>query len=141
MPIQRRLSWNAALRDMRCDRARVAAGVVSARSLILGLTCIHRISLISPDGTFNRAALMAIAVQAATAHQLRTGAAWSISMSVGLTAAWQAAKAARKISSDAETKAYRARTKGCAPWRVPALESGGGGGEGRAVHQPITAVF
>src|SRR5690348_11074926 len=97
MPIQRRLSWNAALRDIRSDRARVAVGVVSAHSLIRGLIRIRRTSLVTLTGAFNRAALMAVAVEAAKAHQLRTGAAWSVSMSVGLTAAWQAAKAARLL--------------------------------------------
>lgn len=95
MPIEHRLSWNAVLRDMRSDRARVAIGVVSVRSLIRGLVCIRRTSLVTLTGAFNRAALIVAAVEAAKAHQLRTGAAWSVSMSIGLTAAWQAAKAAR----------------------------------------------
>lgn len=38
---------------------------------------------------------MAVAVEAAKAHQLRTGATWSASLSVALTAAWQAAKVDR----------------------------------------------
>lgn len=95
MSLQRRISWTAALRDMRADRAPVVSGVVSARSLIQGLARIRRIRLVTPAGAFARAAIMAAAVEAAKAHQLRTGAAWSASMSVGLTAAWQSARAAR----------------------------------------------
>jgi hypothetical protein len=92
---ERRISWNAALRDIRSDRIRIARGVVSARSLIQGLLRIRRIQLVNLTGVFDRAAIMRLAVEAAKAHQLRIGAAWSVSMSVGLTAAWQAAKAAR----------------------------------------------
>lgn len=93
MSMQRPILWIAALRDIHSDRTRVAPGVVSARSLIQGLNRIRRTCLITPTGAFDRAAIMAAAVEAAKAHQLRTGAAWSASMSVGLTAAWQAAKA------------------------------------------------
>jgi hypothetical protein len=95
MLLQRRISWNAALRDIRSDRIRVAPGVVSARSLIRGLNCIRRTCFVTAPGAFDCAAIMASAVEAAKAHQLRTGAAWYVSMSVGLTAAWQVAKAAR----------------------------------------------
>lgn len=97
MLLKRCISWNTALRDIRSDRARIAPGIISARSLIQGLARIRRTLLVTPAGTFNRAAIMASAVEAAKAHQLRTGAAWSVSMSVGLTAAWQAAKAARLL--------------------------------------------
>ncbi|CAA2161180.1 hypothetical protein MBRA_06340 [Methylobacterium brachiatum] len=99
MSLQRRISWNAALRDMRDDRTRIASGVVSARSLIQAFARVRRTRLVSPTGAFDRAAIMAAAVEAAKAHQLRTGAAWGPSMSVGLTAAWQAARAARNALS------------------------------------------
>lgn len=95
MLLKRCISWNTALRDIRSDRTRVTPGIISARSLIQGLTRIRRTRLVTADGAYDRAAIMAAAVEAAKAHQLRTGAAWSVSMSVGLTAAWQAAKAAR----------------------------------------------
>jgi hypothetical protein len=99
MTMQRRISWNAALRDIHSDRTPVAPGIVSARSLIQGLNRIRRTCLVTPTGTFDRAAIMAAAVEAARAHQLRTNTAWSVSMSVGLTAAWQAAKAARQTAT------------------------------------------
>ncbi|MBA9063149.1 hypothetical protein GGQ91_002537 [Methylobacterium fujisawaense] len=95
MSLQRKISWTAALRDVRADRAVVAPGVVSARALIQGLARIRRTRLVTPTGAFDRAAIMAAAVEVAKAHQLRTGAAWGVAMSVGLTAAWQAARAAR----------------------------------------------
>lgn len=102
--MQRRVSWNAALRDIRGDRNRVAPGVISARFLIQSLNRIRRTRLVTPTGAFDRAAIMAAAVEAAKAHQLRTGAAWSGSMSVGLTAAWQAARAIR-LSAETRERA------------------------------------
>jgi hypothetical protein len=54
--------------------------------------------LVTLAGAFDRASIMSLAIEAAKAHQIRTGAAWSVSMSVGLTAAWQAAKAARRAA-------------------------------------------
>lgn len=95
MPLQRRLSWNAARRHLLNDRNFVVVGVASARSLIQALNQIRRTRLVTPAGAFDRAAIMRAAVEAAKAHQRRTGATWTASMSVGLTAAWQAAKAAR----------------------------------------------
>ncbi len=93
MLLKRCISWNTALRDIRSDRTRTAPGIISARSLIQGLTRIRRTRLVTPAGAFVRATIMAAAVEAAKAHQLRTGAPWSVSMPVGLTAAWRAAKA------------------------------------------------
>lgn len=95
MPHSRRISWNAALRDIRSDRVRVTPGVISARSLIQAFVHIRRIHLVSQTGTFDRMTIMGLAVEAAKAHRRRTGATWSVSMSVGLSAAWQAARAAR----------------------------------------------
>lgn len=95
----RRISWNAALRDVRDDRARVAPGVISARSLIQALARVRRTRLVTPAGAFDRSAIMAAAVEAAKAHQERTGATWAHSMSIGLTGAWQAARAARSALS------------------------------------------
>jgi len=89
------LSWSAALRTIHADRIQVAPGVLTARTLIQGLGRMRRVSLVAPTGAYDRAAIMAAAVEAAKAHQTRTGAAWAASMSVGLTAAWMAARAAR----------------------------------------------
>ena len=95
MSNRRPISWNSALRGLHADRIQVAPGVLAARTLIQGLGRMRRVSLVAPTGAYDRAAIMAAAVEAAKAHQTRTGAAWASSMSVGLTAAWMAAKAAR----------------------------------------------
>lgn len=131
MPLQRRISWNAALRDIHGDRAHVAHGVVSARSLIQGLARIRRTRLVTPTGTFDRAAIMASAIEAAKAHQLRTGAAWSASMSVGLTAAWQTAKAARLLVVMREQGVIEPGRKEAHRGALPPLRAAQG--EGRTV--------
>jgi hypothetical protein len=95
MSLQRSISWNAALRDLHADRIVFAPGVRTARFLIDGLIRIRRSSLFTPTGVFDRAAIMTAAVEAARAHQRRYGATWGPAMSVGLTAAWASAKAAR----------------------------------------------
>ncbi len=95
MPHNRRISWNAALRDTRSDRVRAAPGVISARSLIQAFVRIRRIHLVNQAGKFDCVTIMGLAAEAAKAHRLRTGATWSVSMSVGLSAAWKAARAAR----------------------------------------------
>lgn len=98
MPLQRRISWSAALRGIKSDRNHAAPGVISARSFIQGLIRIRNTRLITPAGAFDRACIMSLAIAAAKAHQIRIGVAWSDSMSVGLTAAWQVAKAARRTA-------------------------------------------
>lgn len=108
MPLQRCISWNAALCDIQSNRISVAPGVVWARSLIQGLNRIHRTSLIKPNGASDRASIMAAAVEAAKAHEVRTRATWSGSRSVDLTAAWQAAKASH-LASMTQAKAHVGR--------------------------------
>jgi hypothetical protein len=81
MSLQRSLNWSAALRSLNTDRIQVAPGV--------------RTALVTPTGAFDRAAIMAAAVEAAKAHQRRHGSTWAAAMSVGLTAAWASARAAR----------------------------------------------
>ena len=95
MSLQRSISWNAALRDLHADRIVFAPGVRTARSLIDGLVRIRRAPLSNPTGAFDRAAIMTAAAEAAKAHQRRYGATWAAAMSIGLTAAWASAKAAR----------------------------------------------
>lgn len=115
MSMQRRISWSAVLRDIRSDRTRVPPGVILARSLIQGLNRIRRTCLLTSTGAFDLKAIMAAAVEAAKAHQLRTGATWSASMSAGLTAAWQAAKAVRP-SRTARTQAPAERDRKASPY-------------------------
>lgn len=74
MCLQRRISWNAALRDLRDYLARIVPGVVSTRSLIQSLARVRGTRLASPTGVFDRATIMVAAVEAAKSYQLRTGA-------------------------------------------------------------------
>ncbi len=89
------ISWNSALRNLNADRIQVAPGIRTARSLIDGMARIRRAPLVTPTGAFDRAAIMVAAVKAAKAHQRRHGTTWAAAMSVGLTAAWASARAAR----------------------------------------------
>lgn len=145
MLLKRCISWNTALRDIRSDRARIAPGIMSARSLIQGLTRIRRTRLVTPAGAFVRAAIMAAAVEAAKAHQLRTGAAWSVSMSVGLTAAWQAAKAARLLVITREQDVIEPGRKEACRGALPLLRAAEGEGSavrcgGPSPHSPTTPL-
>lgn len=99
MSLQRSLNWSAALRGLNNDRIQVAPGVRTARSLIDGLARIRRAPLITPTGAFDRAAIMVAAAEAAKAHQRRHGTTWGVAMSVGLTAAWASARAARNLAA------------------------------------------
>lgn len=93
MSLRRSISWNAALRDLRDDRAKVPAGLVSARVRCQGFARYRRPLVVA--GRFDRAAIMAAAVEAAKAHQDHFGGSWAEAMSVALKGAWQAAKIAR----------------------------------------------
>lgn len=97
MAFPRRLSWNAALRDLRDDRAKVPAGLISARVRCEGFARFQHRPLVV-GGRFDRAAIMAAAVQAARGHQERFGGTWGEAMSVALKGAWQAARIARQAS-------------------------------------------
>ena len=93
------ISWKSALRGLHADRVQVARGVLTARTLIDGLARMRRTALVTPTGAYDRAAIMAAAVEAAKAHQRRHGTTWAAAMSVGLSAAWSLAKAARAASA------------------------------------------
>ncbi|GJE09331.1 hypothetical protein [Methylobacterium longum] len=99
MSLQRRISWNAALRDARDDRARVPAGLLSAKARIDLTVRLTRRPLFAA-GQFNRGAIMSAAVAAARAHQERFGGTWGKAMSVCLTAAWRSAKLARHMTAN-----------------------------------------
>jgi hypothetical protein len=99
MSLRRSLSWNAALRSLHADRVQVAPGVRTARTLIDGFARMRRTALVTPTGAFDRAAIMIAAVEAAKAHQRRHGTTWAAAMSIGLTAAWASARAARPAAA------------------------------------------
>ncbi len=88
------ISWNSALRNLHADRIQVApASAPLAPDRRHGPDPPR--SLVTPTGAFDRAAIMAAAVEAAKAQQRRHGTTWAAAMSVGLTAAWASARAAR----------------------------------------------
>ncbi len=95
MAARRTLSWSSALRDMRNDRQPNPPGFLGSRARIEMAVRVGRASLVTADGTFDRAGIMAAAAAAAKAHQLQYGSTWALAMSVSLKAAWQHAKALR----------------------------------------------
>lgn len=98
MSRQRRISWNAALRDVRDDRAKIPAGLLAAKASITLTVRTSRRPLVVA-GKFDRSAIMQAAAKAARAHQDRFGCTWSEAMSVALKAAWGAAKLARHMTA------------------------------------------
>ncbi|MCJ2059833.1 hypothetical protein MKL09_25295 [Methylobacterium sp. J-048] len=98
MSNRRSLSWSAALRDVRADRTKVPAGLLSATARIDFTVRATRRPLYVA-GRFDRAAIMSAAAKAAHAHQERFGGTWAEAMSVCLTAAWCAAKLARHMAA------------------------------------------
>ena len=98
MPLQRRISWNAALRDIRDDRAKIPVGLLAAKASI-SLTIRYDRRPLVVAGKFDRSAIMSAAAKAAHLHQARFGCSWADAMSVALKAAWGAAKLARHIAA------------------------------------------
>ena len=98
MSLQRRISWNAALRDVRDDRAKIPAGLLAAKASVSLTVRLNRRPLVVA-GKFDRAAIMQAAIKAARAHQERFGCPWAEAMSVALKAAWGAAKLARHMAA------------------------------------------
>lgn len=98
MPLQRRISWNAALRDIRDDRAKIPAGLLAAKASI-SLTVRYDRRPLVIAGKFDRSAIMRAAAKAAHLHQTRYGCSWADAMSVALKAAWGAAKLARHMAA------------------------------------------
>lgn len=96
MSLRRSISWNAALRDLRGDRAKVPAGFLGARARVEGFARWRRPLVVA--GAYDRAAIMAAAAAAAKAHQERYGSTWGEAMSIALRATWQVAKAARRTA-------------------------------------------
>jgi hypothetical protein len=92
----RRISWNAALRDLRDDRAKIPAGMLGARALIqLGA----RTRPLVIAGRYDRAAIMAAACKAATGIMERCGVSRAEALSSALKATWQVAKAAHRAAA------------------------------------------
>lgn len=68
MSNRRLIHWGRALSDLHADRL-----VLPARALIEGLARMRGTALVTPTGAFDRSAIMVAAVEAAKAHQRRTG--------------------------------------------------------------------
>lgn len=98
MSLQRRLSWNAVLSDIRDDRAKIPAGLLAAKASI-NLTVRYDRRPLVVAGNFDRSAIMWAAAKAAHLHQARFGCSWANAMSVALKAAWGAAKLARHMTA------------------------------------------
>ncbi len=98
MPAQRTISWNAALRDLRSDRAKIPAGFLGARALAGTFIKTRKLPLVVA-GQYDRSAIMQVAILAAKAHQRQYGSTWGVALSVALKATWQLAKAARPASA------------------------------------------
>ncbi|MER2267047.1 hypothetical protein [Methylobacterium oxalidis] len=99
MALTRSISWTAALRDMRADRAVIASADRRAHAAAAGFARIAerraRGSALVIAGRYDRAAIMRVAVTAARARRAVTGEAWALCLSAALRGTWAAAKAAR----------------------------------------------
>ncbi|CAA2161218.1 hypothetical protein MBRA_06378 [Methylobacterium brachiatum] len=98
MSLQRRISWNAALRDIRDDRAKIPTGLLAAKASI-NLTVRYDRRPLFAAGQYHRTAIMRAATKAARLHQDRFDCTWAEAMSVALKAAWSAAKMARHMAA------------------------------------------
>lgn len=94
MSLQRRISWNAALRSLKADRMQVPAGLAGTRAMAQTYSRVRSLPLVVA-GAFNRSAIMQVAALAAKDHQRRYGSTWAEALSVSLKAVWQLARAAR----------------------------------------------
>ncbi len=104
MPFRsRRLSWSAALREIRSDRIQFAPGERQAnfrRQLFADLAGRHagvpaNAGKLLKGDSYDRAGIMRMAIASAQAHRHATGEPWGFCLSAALKGTWKAAKAAR----------------------------------------------
>jgi hypothetical protein len=101
MPYHRQVSWSAAMRDLRRERApRPAVNALVAQSLAFAKTYdalrAAQARPLSRDGRYDQSAIMALAVAMARKERAkRPRAEWRILMSAALKFAWSQAKANR----------------------------------------------
>lgn len=103
MPYRRQLSWSAAMRDLRRDRAPrsaesplLAASMQRARALDRQRIAVSRSLVI--DRAYDYSAIMTAATAEAKVQQLRgSGASWQQLMASALRFAWDRAKAQRAL--------------------------------------------
>lgn len=100
---QRLISWTAAIRDIRADRIHFApedrhAALRQRAFADLAFRRAQSSAGVCPllvSATYDRRAIMLLAVAAAKARRAATGEAWRICLSAALQGTWRAAKAAR----------------------------------------------
>ncbi|GEP07395.1 hypothetical protein [Methylobacterium oxalidis] len=101
MSASRQISWTAALREFRADRAVIAPGAARARAAAEGFAKIaanrarRSSSTFVVAGRYDRRAIMSAAVAAAQGRRAVTGEAWTDCLSAALKGTWAVAKAAR----------------------------------------------
>jgi hypothetical protein len=104
MALSRKIDWNAAMRNMRNDRAPVNPGLMAARSLeITRLDRFAKEAAAVPfavAGSYDRSAIMKAAI-ASTRLQKTKGnkAPWSQIMALALKFAWMCAKQQRALAA------------------------------------------
>jgi hypothetical protein len=101
MSCHRHVNWSGAMRDLRPERAtRPAVNALAAQSLAFAKACdalrAAQARPLSRDGTYDRSAIMALAVALARKERAkRPRAAWGTLMSMALKFAWTQAKVRR----------------------------------------------
>lgn len=107
MSATRHISWTAAVRDMRKDRAVVSPADRRATAADRGFSQIAanrarasvRVRPFVVAGSYDRAAIMSAAIVAAKGRRAVTGEPWSVCLSSALKGTWQVAQAARRASA------------------------------------------
>jgi hypothetical protein len=100
----RKINWTAAMRDMRNDRAKPAAGFLATRSLE-----IARLDRLAKEaasvsfavaGSYDRSAIMKAAIASARAQKAKgSKAPWSQLVGSALKNIWRSAKAQRAFAA------------------------------------------
>ncbi len=110
MPYHRQINWSAAMRDLRLERApRPATNFLVAQSLVFAKASdalrVAQARPLSCDGTYDRSAIMTLAVALARKERAkRPRAAWRTLMSSALKFAWARAKVGPGIGAHCSSK-------------------------------------
>ena len=103
MSFRRSISWTAALRDLRTDRAQISLNERRAHNrreafIKIAIDRARLATRSSPffvAGRYDRRAIMCTALATAKARRTITGDAWKLCLSAALKGTWQVAKIAR----------------------------------------------
>jgi hypothetical protein len=105
MSCHRHVNWSGAMRDLRRERAsRPALNTLAAQSFAFAKACdalrAAQARPLSRDGTYDRSAIMALAVALARKERAKPPrAAWGTLMSMALKFAWTQAKVRRGVGA------------------------------------------